>query len=101
MLLIRLNMKRKRFDEANADLTDNYIKVNKIMAFIMPSINDGYESYLIAILWFGGIRINNGNMDLGSLAAFTQYAMQIMFSLLMVAYDVYFGSSCTSCSSEN
>ncbi|MEA4826680.1 MAG: ABC transporter ATP-binding protein, partial [Clostridium sp.] len=39
----------------------------------------------LAILWFGGIRISEGNMDLGALAAFTQYAMQIMMSMLMLA----------------
>ena len=37
----------------------------------------------IAIIWFGGIRINNGEMQIGNLMAFLQYAMQIMFSLIM------------------
>lgn len=76
---------RKRFDEANVDLTDNYIKVNKIMAFMMPSIMLIMNFTSLAILWFGGIRISEGNMDLGALAAFTQYAMQIMMSMLMLA----------------
>lgn len=75
----------KRFDEANVDLTENYIKVNRIMAFMMPSIMLIMNLTSLAILWFGGIRISQGNMDLGSLAAFTQYAMQIMFSMLMLA----------------
>lgn len=76
---------RKRFDEANLDLTGNYIKVNRIMAFMMPSIMLVMNFTSLAILWFGGIRISEGNMDLGALAAFTQYAMQIMFSMLMLA----------------
>lgn len=76
---------RKRFDEANVDLTDNYIKVNKIMAFMMPSIMLIMNFTSLAILWFGGIRISEGSMDLGALAAFTQYAMQIMMSMLMLA----------------
>lgn len=76
---------RKRFDEANVDLTGNYIKVNKIMAFMMPSIMLVMNFTSLAILWFGGIRISEGNMDLGALAAFTQYAMQIMMSMLMLA----------------
>ena len=75
----------KRFDEANVDLTDNYIKVNRIMAFMMPAIMVVMNLTSISILWFGGIRISNNSMDLGALAAFTQYAMQIMFSLLMLA----------------
>jgi len=38
----------------------------------------------IAILWFGSIRINNGDMQIGALIAFLQYAMLILFSLLML-----------------
>lgn len=76
---------KKRFDEANVDLTGNYIRVNKIMAFMMPSIMLIMNFTSLAILWFGGIRISEGNMDLGALAAFTQYAMQIMMSMLMLA----------------
>ncbi|HWJ02452.1 MAG TPA: ABC transporter ATP-binding protein [Verrucomicrobiae bacterium] len=76
---------RKRFDEANVDLTDNYIKVNRIMAFMMPSIMLVMNFTSLAVLWFGGILISRGSMDLGALAAFTQYAMQIMFSMLMLS----------------
>ena len=76
---------RKRFDRANVDLTDNYIKVNKIMAFMMPSIMLIMNLTSLSILWFGGIRISEGSMDLGALSAFTQYAMQIMMSMLMLA----------------
>lgn len=75
----------KRFDEANVDLTNNYIKVNKIMAFMMPSIMLIMNFTSLAVLWFGGILISKGSMDLGALAAFTQYAMQIMFSMLMLS----------------
>lgn len=75
----------KRFDEANVDLTNNYIKVNRIMAFMMPAIMLVMNLTSLSVLWFGGIRISEGSMDLGALAAFTQYAMQIMFSMLMLA----------------
>ncbi len=75
----------KRFEEANEDLTQNYIKVNRIMAFMMPSIMMIMNLTSLAILWFGIIRINDGGMNMGVLLAFMQYAMQIMFSMLMVA----------------
>jgi ATP-binding cassette, subfamily B, multidrug efflux pump len=75
----------KRFDDANVDLTENYIKVNKIMAFMMPSIMLVMNFTSLAVLWFGGIFISKGSMDLGALSAFTQYAMQIMFSMLMLS----------------
>ncbi|MDP4103686.1 MAG: ABC transporter ATP-binding protein [Bacillota bacterium] len=75
----------KRFEDANVDLTENYIKVNKIMAFMMPSIMLVMNFTSLAVLWFGGIFISKGSMDLGALSAFTQYAMQIMFSMLMLS----------------
>lgn len=75
----------RRFNEANFDLTNNYIKVNRIMAFMMPSIMLVMNVTSLAVLWFGGILISTGDMNLGALAAFTQYAMQIMMSMLMLA----------------
>jgi len=74
-----------RFDEANKDLTGTYIKVNRIMAFMMPAIMLVMSFTSLAILWFGIVRIDKGSMDMGALVAFTQYAMQIMFSFLMLS----------------
>lgn len=81
----RVDHERGRFEEANNDLTTTYIKVNKIMAFMMPAIMLIMNTTSLAILWFGISRIDSGNMQIGSLMAFTQYAMQIMFSMIMVA----------------
>lgn len=76
---------RRRFDEANRDVTDNYIKINRIMAFMMPSMMLVMNLTSLAILWFGIIRIDSGSMAMGSLVAFTQYSMQIMFSMVMLS----------------
>ncbi|ADY57325.1 Xenobiotic-transporting ATPase [Syntrophobotulus glycolicus DSM 8271] len=79
----RMEHEGARFAEASLDLTNNYIKVNRIMAFLMPTLMLIMNLTTIAILWYGSIRIDQGRMDLGALVAFTQYAMQIMFSMLM------------------
>ncbi|WP_440114028.1 ABC transporter ATP-binding protein [Paenibacillus sp. QZ-Y1] len=76
---------RVRFNGANSDLRDVSIKVNVLMATLMPVMMLVMNFSMIAILYFGGQRINSGNMDIGSLIAFIQYAMQIMFSLIMVS----------------
>jgi len=81
----RTEYEQERFEAANADLTENYIKVNRIMAFMLPSIMFIMNVTSISILWFGVIRIDSGSMDIGALFAFTQYAMQILFSMIMVA----------------
>lgn len=75
---------RGRFEDANADLTQNYIKVNRIMAFMMPSIMLLMNLTTLAILYFGIVRIDAGDMQVGSLMAFIQYAMQILFSMIML-----------------
>src|SRR5207237_2694847 len=73
------------FDEANSDLKNVAIKVNRIVAFMMPMMMLVFNLTSIAILWFGSIRINNGDMQIGALIAFLQYSTLILFSLLMLS----------------
>jgi len=81
----RTDSESRRFDAANADLTDTSITVYKIMAALMPVMMLVINFSTVAIIWYGGIRINNGDMQIGNLMAFLQYVMQIMFSVMMVS----------------
>jgi len=81
----RLEYEKIRFRDANGDLTATAIRVNQIMALLMPVMMLIMNFVQIAIIWFGGIRISHGHMQVGDLMAFLQYAMQIMFSLLMLS----------------
>lgn len=81
----RLDYEKERFNDANRELTDTTIKVNKIMAFMMPSMMLVMNLTQVAIVWFGGLRINTGAMQVGDLMAFIQYAMQIMFSMVILS----------------
>lgn len=81
----RIDHEKERFVEANYDLTSTAIKVNKIMAALLPIMMLIMNLTSISIVWFGGIRIDNGNMQVGDMMAFIQYAMQIMFSLIMLS----------------
>lgn len=74
-----------RFAEANRDLTDTAVRVNRIMATMMPVMLLVMNIAGIAILWFGGIRIDGDHMQVGDLIAFIQYAWQIMFSLVFAS----------------
>jgi ATP-binding cassette, subfamily B, multidrug efflux pump len=82
----RIEHEKKRFDAANVDLTATSIKVNKLMALMFPLMMLIMNLTTIAIIWFGARRIDLGEMQVGSLMAFIQYAMQILFSLLMVSF---------------
>jgi ATP-binding cassette subfamily B multidrug efflux pump len=81
----RIDSEKKRFDDANIDLMNVAIKVNRIVASLMPIMMLVLNLSTVAILWFGGIRIAHGAMQVGSLMAFLQYATQILFALLMVS----------------
>ncbi|WP_214758433.1 ABC transporter ATP-binding protein [Exiguobacterium sp. s123] len=74
-----------RLTEANERLTDVSIKVNQIMAFLMPVMMLVMNLTVVGVIWFGGIRIDNGAMEIGDLMAFIQYVMQIMFALVMAS----------------
>lgn len=76
---------KARLKEANKELTDVAIKVNKVMAFMMPVMMLVMNLTVIGIIWFGGIRIDHGTMEIGDLMAFIQYVMQIMFALVMAS----------------
>jgi ATP-binding cassette subfamily B multidrug efflux pump len=81
----RTDYERMRFGVANSELTDTAIRVNRIMGLLMPVMLLIMNFTSIAIIWFGGLRIDAGEMQVGSLIAFLQYATQILFSLLMLS----------------
>jgi len=74
-----------RLQNANKDLTDVSIKVNKVMAFMMPIMMLVMNLTVVAVVWIGGIRIDHGAMQIGDLMAYVQYIMQIMFALIMAS----------------
>ncbi|MGA2613148.1 MAG: ABC transporter ATP-binding protein [Spirochaetia bacterium] len=82
----RVDHQKERFDDANKDLTATSITVNKIMALLFPVMMLVMNFTSVAIIWFGAKRINIGEMQVGSLMAFLQYAIQILFSVLMVSF---------------
>ncbi|MGH2390371.1 MAG: ABC transporter ATP-binding protein [Chloroflexota bacterium] len=81
----RVDRERLRFEEANDDLTANAVRANQIIAALMPVLILVMNLTSAAIIWFGAVRIDHGDMQVGSLIAFTQYAMQIMFAMLMLS----------------
>lgn len=82
----RESQEKARLQKANRDLADVSIKVNKVMAFLMPVMMLVMNMTVVAVIWFGGIRINNGAMQIGDLMAFIQYVMMIMFALVMASF---------------
>lgn len=81
----RIPFQNRRFDEANEDLTMTGIRANRLIAMMQPLMMLVMNAITIAIIWFGSQLIGEGSFQVGGMMAFIQYAMQILFSLLMVA----------------
>ncbi len=81
----RIEHEEERFDVANRDVTDLAIQVNRLIAVLMPVMMLLINLSTVAIIWFGSERVGTGHLQIGAMFAFMQYALQILFSLLMVA----------------
>ena len=80
---IRGDYERKRFDEANDDLTSTTLAVNRIFVIAFPAILVIMQLTTVGILWFGGHLVDSGSMPIGNVTAFMQYAIQILMSVMM------------------
>ncbi len=74
----------KRLRKINTDYTQTATRVNRIMGTTMPLVSLIMNFAILAIVWFGGIRIDGGHIQIGNLMAFVQYAMLVMNSLIML-----------------
>ena len=74
-----------KFDAANTDLTDISLFVNRVMVFMMPFMMLMMNGVMLLIVWVGSYQVDAGKMQVGDIMAFTQYAMQIIMSFLMIS----------------
>lgn len=75
----------KRFEAANKDLTKTNLFVNRVMAGMMPVMMLIMNAVTVLIVWNGSKAIDAGDMQVGDMMAFMQYAMQIIMSFLMIS----------------
>jgi ATP-binding cassette subfamily B protein len=83
---VRDDFEQRRFNEANLDLTDNARKVFRLFALMWPVLMGVMNLSMVAVVWFGGHRIANGDMPIGNLIAFINYITQILFSVIMATF---------------
>ncbi len=76
---------KKRFEAANKDLTDTNLFVTRVMVFMMPVMMLIMNGVTLIIIWVGAHQIADSAMQIGDMMAFMQYAMQIIFSFLMIS----------------
>jgi ATP-binding cassette subfamily B multidrug efflux pump len=82
---VRGRFEEQRFGSANTALTGQAIRAARVVAvmpsFMMLMMNFG----LICVLWFGGIQVTQGEMQLGQIIAFASYLSTTLFALMMVS----------------
>lgn len=80
---VRENFEADRYGVANRNITDVSVKVGNIFVLMFPVIMMVLHFATSAVLWFGGHRVDNGEVEIGSLTAFLQYLMQILTAVMM------------------
>jgi ATP-binding cassette subfamily B multidrug efflux pump len=83
---VRDEREQARFGEANGELTDVSLRVGRLMALMFPTVMLIVNISSVAVLWFGGHRIDSGAMQVGALTAFLSYLMQILMAIMMATF---------------
>ncbi|WP_157531056.1 ABC transporter ATP-binding protein [Mycobacterium sp. IS-1496] len=79
-------LERDRFAEANQTLSDTALDAGRWQALMLPVTTLVINISSVALIWFGGLRIDAGQMQVGSLIAFLSYFMQILMAVLMATF---------------
>ena len=79
----RTKYEERRFNDANVDLTDTALRVNRMFAVMFPVIMLIMQLTTVVLVWLGGRQIQYHGMAIGDLQAFLQYTYLILFSVIM------------------
>lgn len=82
----RFDYEKGRFAGTNKDLAEVSITAMRVMAVFTPGISLVVNMGIIAVLWIGGRKVNNGSMHVGQVIAFVNYMTQILFSVMMISW---------------
>jgi ATP-binding cassette subfamily B protein len=80
---VREKFETKRYDDANAALTQISVRVGNVFVLMFPIIMLILNAATVAVLWFGGHRVDAGDIQIGALTAFLQYLLQILVAVMM------------------
>ncbi|MBZ2194783.1 ABC transporter ATP-binding protein [Occultella gossypii] len=85
---VREPFEQDRYRDANLALTETSVKVGNVFVLMFPVIMMILHIVTAAVLWFGGHRVDAGQMDVGQLSAFLQYVLQILVAVMMGTFMV-------------
>ncbi len=85
---VREKFETRRFDDANKAVAWVSERVGQVFVLMGPVIMLVLHAATAAVLWFGGHRVENGAIEVGSLTAFMQYLLQILMAVMMGTFMV-------------
>lgn len=85
---VREPFEQQRYREANADITRVSVRVGNVFVLMFPIIMMVLHAATGAVLWFGGFRVEDGLVEVGSLTAFMQYLIMILTAVMMGVFMV-------------
>lgn len=85
---VREKYEAERYRDANLKLTRVSVRVGNLFVLMFPLIMMILHLATAAVLWFGGQRVDAGQMQIGSLTAFLQYLLQILVAVMMGVFMV-------------
>lgn len=80
----RFSYEKDRFRDVNDNLKDRTLKGMRIIAVFNPIVALIVNIGIVLVLWYGGLNVNNGNMEVGKIMAFVNYMTQVLFSLVLM-----------------
>ena len=83
---VREPVETARFEEANASLTSVAVTVGRWMSAFFPAVMLIMNLSTVAVIWFGGLRVDAGTMEIGSLTAYIAYLIQILMAVMMSTF---------------
>ncbi len=96
----REEAEERRFGEANADYSDISLRVGRLSVLLNPLTYAIMNIAIGAIVWFGGFRVNVGDLTQGQVIAFVNYMTQISLALVVVANLVVIFTKAAACSAR-
>ncbi len=96
----REEAEERRFGEANADYSDISLRVGRLSVLLNPLTYAIMNIAIGVIVWFGGFRVNSGDLTQGEVIAFVNYMTQISLALVVVANLVVIFTKAAACSSR-
>ena len=84
--VMREQAETERFEDANTDIARVGERVGQLFVLLFPLVMLVLDVTIVGVIWFGGHRVGDGDVEIGTLIAFMSYLMQILMGIVMASF---------------